>query len=157
MTISKRIFFTALIMVLFTFTMNSCNRNDDNMEFIPNTPVSLVVNLNLPNYFDLTLPGNFMYFSDGFKGLILYHAYDGEYYAYDRGCPHEPYRDCSQLWMDSTTKMHMFCGGYQQGVFEKCCESRFEIPGGFPVQGPSVRALKSYYVSKQGNSLIISN
>lgn len=136
----------------------ACDKGtNDNLDPIPNTPVSLTINMDLPAYFDLTLSGSFMYFTDGYRGLVVYHAYDGEYYAFDRACSYQPTNACSKLWMDSTTKMHMFCGAYNNGIYEKCCDSRFELPAGFPVQGPATFAMKQYYVSRSGNTLYVNN
>lgn len=138
--------------------ITSCGKNSgDNLDPIPNTPVSLTINLDLPAYFDLTLNGNYMYFSDGYRGLIVYHAFDDEYYAFDRACSYQPTNACSQLWMDSTTNMHMFCGYYSGGIYQKCCDSRFELPSGFPSQGPATFAMKQYYISRSGNTLYVNN
>ncbi|MHB1278428.1 MAG: Rieske (2Fe-2S) protein [Bacteroidia bacterium] len=138
--------------------LSSCHKNTgDNLDPIPNTPVSLTINLDLPAYFDLTLSGNFMYFVDGYKGLIVYHGFDDQYYAFDRACSYQPTNACSQLWMDSTTNMHMICGSYPNGIYEKCCDSRFELPSGLPVQGPATFAMKQYYVSRSGNTLYVTN
>ncbi|HCS21960.1 MAG TPA: hypothetical protein DIW47_15630 [Bacteroidetes bacterium] len=140
------------------FGLSSCNKNTgDNLDPIPNTPVSLTINLDLPAYFDLTLNGNFMYFSDGYKGVIVYHGFDDQYYAFDRACSYKPTDACSQLWMDSTTRMNMFCGSYTNGIYEKCCDSRFELPSGFPAQGPATFSMKQYYVSRSGNTLFVNN
>jgi len=136
---------------------SACKKGETTGEQIPNTPVSIQINLDLPAYFDLTLRGNWMYFPDGYRGVIVYHSFDDEYYAFDRACSYEPFKDCSQLWVDSTTEVYMNCGEYKNDSFYKCCESRFEIPNGFPIQGPANQAMKSYRVAKSGNTLFISN
>ncbi|MBI1222814.1 MAG: hypothetical protein GC180_09450 [Bacteroidetes bacterium] len=146
------------IFILLSWMSFSCKkRSSTNQTPIPNVPVSLQVNLSLPGYFDLTIMGNWMYFPDGYHGLIVYHGYDDQYYAYDRACPYEPTKDCSVLWMDSTTHIYMFCGQYTNNEYVKCCDSRFQLPDGFPVQGPANTAMKSYNVARQGNVLYIGN
>lgn len=147
-----------MVLVGLSLTLaSSCKKGEPAGEEIPNTPVSLQVNLDLPAYFDLTILGNWVYFPDGFDGIIVYHGFDGDYYAFDRACSFEPFKDCSQLWIDSTTRIHMNCGSYDNGIFTKCCDSRYEIPSGFPVEGPAQRAMKQYFVNRSGNTLFISN
>ncbi|MDX5320591.1 MAG: hypothetical protein LPK45_05815 [Bacteroidota bacterium] len=150
----KKLILLTLVLTSLSF---SCRRGQQDTDLIPNVPVGLTVNLDLPAYFDLTLLGNWMYFPDGYRGLIVYHAFDGEYYAFDRSCSYQPQNTCSQLWVDSVTLVHMYCGTYVNGQYEKCCDSRFEIPMGFPVQGPAINPMKQYAIRKSGNTLFISN
>lgn len=143
--------------IVFILVGVACRKGPTGADVIPNVPVSLTVNLDLPKYFDLAITGTWMYFPDGYKGLILYHAYDNEYYAFDRACSYQPQNTCSQLWMDSTTKIYMFCGEYINGEYKKCCDSRFEIPGGFPVQAPASQPMRMYNITRSGNTLYIGN
>ncbi len=137
--------------------VSSCEKTEPNTDMIPNVPFSLTINLDLPAYTPLKIPGAYRYFPEGARGLIVYHAYDDEYYAFDRNCSYQPSLSCAQLWMDSTTNMNMICGDYVDGTFEKCCDSRFELPTGFPTQGPATLPMKIYLIYESGNTLYVSN
>lgn len=147
----------AALAIWILLAAQSCRRSDNDLNRIPDVPVNEVVNLDLPTYFNLQIPGNFIYLNAGARGIILIHAYDGEFYALDRNCSFEPFRDCAQLWVDSTTIFQAKCGIFNNGTFESCCSSTFDLVGGFPINGPANRPLKPYFVTRQGNTLFISN
>lgn len=153
----KKLVLIFLYAIVLPAYMSSCGDREQNPDLIPDVPVSITVNLDLPAYFELQNIGTFYYFAGGAKGVMLYHGYDGEFYAFERNCPHQPFQDCSMLWMDSLTKLNTFCGTYSNGVYTKCCESRFELPTGMPVNGPATRAMRQYFVSRSGNILYINN
>ncbi len=142
-----------VLMVLF----GNCKRETiDDRDLIPNVPVTLNINLDLPAYNQLQLPGAWMYFDGGSKGIIVYHGYDFEYRAYDRNCSYQPFENCARIEMEDNS-LYAHCGETQKDSFITCCGSRFDLSNAFPVNGPAVRPLKLYNVFKQGNSLLISN
>ncbi|TNE78933.1 MAG: hypothetical protein EP332_12695 [Bacteroidetes bacterium] len=150
--------FALLFSVIGLLLLEACQPdNGVTGEAIPNVPVNITVNLDLPNYTNLKIPGAFMYFEGGARGVVVIHNYDGDYYAFDRNCSFQPSSLCAQLWVDSTVTTQMKCGSYSNGVFEKCCDSRFELPSGFPLQGPAVNPMRNLFVSQQGNTLYITN
>lgn len=143
-----------LMGIAFTIMVFSgCKKNkDENM--IPNVPVSIRINMDLPLYANLLIPGNYIYLNGGNKGITLFHGFNGEYYATDRMCPYQPFEECSRVELDSNFTFR--CGNMQNGVFQKCCESKFQFDG-LLLNGPSIYPLKNYRVFKSGNIIDISN
>jgi len=140
--------------ILFAlFICSSCNKKTEE-NLIPNVPVSIRINMELPLYSNLLYPGNYIYLEGGNKGITLFHGFDGEYYATDRTCPYQPFEECSRVELDSNFTFR--CGSTRQGVFEKCCDSKFQYDG-FLSNGPSMYSLKIYRVFRSGNTLDISN
>ena len=156
----RRLFSLVLLGCFSIFSLwmlESCRDKGNNTTTIPSAPVSLVINLDLPAYFDLTVPGSFQYFQGGYRGVVVYHGYDDQYYAFDRTCAYQPLDDCSQLWVDSSTNQAMYCGTYDANGYTKCCDSRYELPTGFPLQGPATSPMRPFSVSRQGNTLYVNN
>lgn len=145
--------FFSLIILFTVFISSSCNkRNDENM--VPNVPVNIRINMELPLYYNLQFPGNYIYLNGGNKGITLFHGFDGEYYATDRTCPYQPFEECSRVELDSNFTFR--CGATHQGAFQKCCDSKFQYDG-FLSNGPSIYGLRVYRVFRSGNILDISN
>jgi hypothetical protein len=135
------------------FCFESCRKQvDENM--VPNVPVNIRINMDLPLYFNLRFPGNFVYLNGGNKGITLFHGFDGEFYATDRMCPYQPFDECSRVELDSGFMFR--CGSMQGGIFEKCCESLFQYDG-FLSNGPAIYGLRRYNVFRGGNILDITN
>jgi len=156
MTKLKHILLSILILTLFSIYFSSCNKNRNTENLIPNVPVNLSINLELPLYYTLNNPGNFVYEDGaGNKGIIIMHGFDGNFYALERTCPFQPFDDCSRVKLDSNTYSYR-CGKNTIAGFEKCCESKFQYDGAL-VQGPAQFNLKSYRISKSGNYLYITN
>lgn len=155
MLVKKYLLFFSLPALLF---FGSCEKKGpDPSEQIPNVPVNLIINLDLPSYYHLNLAGSFLYMDGGHKGVLIFHGYDDQFYAFDRSCSYQPYNACSMLWVDSSNHQAAFCGTYTAGVFEKCCDSRFELPTGFPNQAPAQYPMKQYAVHRSGNMLSVTN
>ncbi len=125
-------------------------------ETIPNVPVFVKLNLNNPTYEPLTFPGHYVYLQNvGFRGIIVWHDWDGTYRAFDRACSYHPYEDCALIHVDSTTAF-MKCGRYDSAGWHSCCTSHFDMTG-WPIQGPAVMPLRQYTVINERSFLIIEN
>ncbi len=134
----------------------SCNGKDQNpAEPIPNVPVNITINLNLPSYYHLNNPGNFTVLSGGNRGIVLVHDFDGNYYAVERTCSYKPLQDCSTIDID-TSAFQLRCGLRTGGKYNPCCQSRFTMNGSL-LQGPASYPLKRYVVEKAGSLLSIFN
>ncbi len=141
--------FFLIVMTLALMTI-SCSRED--YDVIPDVYVDFMVDLRHDPYFFnfSSVPGNSIYISpatnnlgikaagfDG-NGIILYNAGEGEYYAYDRTCPHcytgDPSRSVA-VEID--------------GVFALCphCNTNYQLLSGSPVSGPGKYPLKPYRTS----------
>lgn len=84
--------------------------SDDEMEtLLPNVPVDVTVNLNLPQFIDLQTPTGFAYTTGGVKGILIHNQGVGTppYKAFDRACPNN---DCaSPMEFDGSLKMTCPC------------------------------------------------
>jgi nitrite reductase/ring-hydroxylating ferredoxin subunit len=82
----------------------------------------------------------------GFGGILVIHAYDDSYYAFDLACPYE---------VQSTVRVEV-----QSDLSAKCpqCGSRYRIIDGtgWRIEGPSEEKLKQYHVYPSGNYLYIT-
>ncbi|MDP2174896.1 MAG: hypothetical protein Q8K70_03190 [Bacteroidota bacterium] len=145
---------TSFLMFLVVLT-SSCTKNNVNPDPILEVPVSITINMALPQYEHLQFQGSFVYEQGGVKGIVVVHHSDDQYYAFDRSCSYQPNNQCSKLEVDSSILLFR-CGETVNNSFVKCCDSRFSFDGSV-FNGPSVFGLKHYNVSKSGNLLNIKN
>jgi hypothetical protein len=141
--------------LLLLAPLGSCNRDQPVLEPIPTGPVNAAINLSLPGYLYLQLPGSWAFLSGGHRGVVLVHDFNGEWYAFERTCAYQPTTACSVIQVDSNL-LQLRCGTYQAGRFSPCCSSRYGF-NGLPNGGPAPRGLGRYSVQKIGNMLYISN
>lgn len=142
-----------IFLAIITILAVSCKR-DQQEDIVPSVPVNIRINLELPLYFNLQFPGNYVNLTGGNKGIVLLHGFDGEYYALDRTCTHDPFLDCSRVEIDESLSFR--CGSFFQGEFEACCSSRFQFDGAV-TEGPALYPLRRYNVIQTGNILDIIN
>ncbi|WP_319499842.1 hypothetical protein [uncultured Draconibacterium sp.] len=133
-----------LFFIAFTFLMySSCNEIDSE---IPDVPVLIELNLDLPLYNDLAFPNNSILLKNvGFGGIIVSCLTEGEHFAYDAACTHEIIPSCR---VEPT------------GLIGKCscCDSEFQLfYSAVPAHGPAAAPLKQYNTSLVGNILRIYN
>src|SRR5688572_16798320 len=96
--------------VIFVFGFSNCKDDGTNPNnYIPSGPVSLVLNTDLPEYYRLKTPGNYIYQPGGNRGVIIVHYFDGTYIALERTCSYEPDKACSKIFVDSTN-ITLRCG-----------------------------------------------
>ena len=123
--------------------------------FIPNVPVSITVNMDLPSHFHLQNLGGFSLLEGGHRGIFLVHNFDDEFYAIERTCTFDPDLDCGHIQVD-TTNIQLRCGVYENDTFKQCCQSLYGFDG-FVLQGPSRFPLKRYNVFRNGSLLTVRN
>lgn len=153
----KKLKYAAFLLGLLsclTWSLHSCNKKPRG-EDIPGGPVSHSLNLSLPQYSYLTIPGNFIYLDGGYKGVLVMHDFDGNWYAYERACGWEPVNACAKVEVDSL-EFNIRCGSYSAGKFQACCSSKYSF-NGFPIEGPTVQGLRRYNISRLGNIVSIYN
>lgn len=89
----KRKFSFRIIAILFIFSLlnaSSCSDRAETVSCFPSTPINVVINLNLPAYFDLQTVGGWIYVNEqqsGTRGLIIVKTTNG-FKVYDRNAPH---------------------------------------------------------------------
>ena len=126
------------------FFLSTCNTKDD---YIQEVYVNINIDLNLPEYSDLQVSGNFIFIEGGVEGIIIYHGVGNDYKVYDRNCSYEPSLSCSLI--DSVDAGIAYCG---------CCSSAFLLSNDASVlNSPALLPLKKYYWTLSGSQMHISN
>lgn len=89
----KRNISNAILLIILTFSVlniNSCGNREETVSCFPTTPISVILNLNLPAYFTLQNVGGWIYINEqqsGTRGLIVVRTTNG-FKVYDRNAPH---------------------------------------------------------------------
>lgn len=133
----------AFIPMLVGCDGGTINYNNPN---IPNYPVNLQVNMNLPQYNSLQFPSNFAVdYSQGARGIVIFNTGSG-YNAYDLACPNQAFNLC-------TTPLTV------SGIEARCnCNAAENAYSLFSGQSPGQPYnLKPYRVQIAGSNLIITN
>jgi len=135
---------SALYILILLFFFSTCNTKDD---YIQEIYVNIFIDLNLPEYSDLQVSGNFIFIEGGVEGIIIYHGVGNDYKVYDRNCSYEPSLSCSLI--DSVDAGIAYCG---------CCSSAFLLSNDASVlNSPALLPLKKYYWTLSGSQMHISN
>lgn len=82
--------FLILLITSSLFIFKSCKRTEETVACFPNTSISVILNLNLPAYYNLNNAGGWVYLneqSSGTRGLIAVRTAGG-FKIYDRNAPH---------------------------------------------------------------------
>ena len=142
--------------LLFLFLL-ACKQDDDGNQqnIIPNVPVNSVVNTDLPLFQHLRQLGSYQYLDDGYKGIVLLHNYDDQFYALERSCTYHPFDSCAIVEVNEEN-LNLRCGSKNNGQFKACCASTFQYDG-FVGDGPARFPLKRYTIQQSGATLIIRN
>lgn len=132
--------FLQLMVVLAT----SCKK--ENQTGVPPVQLDISININLPEYADLQVPGGWAYLTGGSQGLIVYRVSNDEFSALDRHCPVNPENLCRVTVDDSQVV----------AKDTACCEATFLIQDGQPLSVSGI-ALRKYSTIFNGNTLRIYN
>jgi len=132
------------LFLLLVVAFISCGDKEYN-DLLPNTQVNLSIDLSLPTYLDLQVPGGWantpVGAGYGIKGIFIYNR-NNAYVAFERACPHLAVSDCSRMSFDGT---QLIC---------PCDDSSFNIlSGGASTSGVSYNA-REYYVQEVSPSLL---
>ena len=119
----------------------------DNNNAIPLVAVDREINLTLPSYSALSVPGGWAYLTGGSKGIIVYNKGNNEFAAYDRHSPYNVDEECT-VSVDSTNNIQ---------IIDPCSGSIFSLQTGSVTQGPAVLPLKQYNTYLSGSILRIYN
>ena len=86
--------------LLFTFstiiTIYSCKNQ---YEGIPEINVNKYINIQNPQYQNLSGMGSWVYVEGGSKGIIVFNLDNINFLAYERHCPYKPQNSCSKIWL----------------------------------------------------------
>lgn len=84
------ILLSSILLIFSTLNMNSCSNREETVSCFPNVPINVVLNLNLPAYYDLQNVNGWIYVNQqesGTRGLIVVRTTNG-FKIYDRNAPH---------------------------------------------------------------------
>lgn len=128
--------------LILTVLFLSCSNSGDNNDCTPFVSVNETINLDLPAYIDLQVPGGWAYAPGGLQGLIIYNLNGIQFKAYDRICPGQNLSSCSQMIVDSN--LRILC---------QCDDTEFNILNGAPLNGAECFA-KEYLVENLNGSIL---
>jgi nitrite reductase/ring-hydroxylating ferredoxin subunit len=126
--------------MLFGCSNDSANNNNP---YLPNYPVNLDINMNLPQYSNLKFVSNAVFISDhGVKGIIVFNSGSG-YNAFDAACPNQAVSTCSTMTINGINAV-CACDSAEYSLFSGQSKGK---------QYP----LKQYRVEVNGNVLRVYN
>ena len=134
----KKIFFLAAIVLSLGCTNNAIDNN-----CFPFITVNETINLDLPQFIDLQVPGGWAYTSGGLQGLIVYNLNGVQFKAFDRLCPGQNLSSCSQMTVESNLRIICSCDG-----------SEFNILNGAPLTEGGTCFANEYLVDNVNGSLL---
>ncbi|MGY6562537.1 MAG: hypothetical protein ACXITV_10555 [Luteibaculaceae bacterium] len=111
--------------------------------------VDFVIDLSLPQFFELSTVGGVSFVTGGFQGIIIRRNTPDEFVAFDRQCPVDPEAIC-RLMVDPS------------GLFAsnpECCSATFTLFDGNITDGVSPRGMYRYntFYNFSTNQLRITN
>lgn len=101
---------------------------------IPNVPVNILINLDLPAYQPLNGVGGFAYVNGGSRGVVVYRDFD-QFVAFDRHSTYNSDDPCAVVSVDEANPFELV---------DSCSDSRYSITTGVVLQGPAKWGLKRY-------------
>ena len=130
------------VLLLMTVLFLSCTDSGNNNNCFPFISVNQNINLELPQYIDLNVPGGWAYAPGGLQGLIVYNLNGVQFKAYDRLCPGENLSSCSQMVIEN---INMIC---------TCDNSEHSIIDGRPLTTGSECFANEYLVENLNGSIL---
>lgn len=91
------------LLIVFVSVLFACsdNGNSNKNPYIPNYPVNINLDPNLPTYNKLIYISNPVFVpNQGAKGLIVMKTGDGTYNAFDAACPNQELTSCTAMTID---------------------------------------------------------
>lgn len=123
-------FFFSIILLVSVFLSSGCR---DRQAQIPVVDVNVTININEPQFFDLSVPTGYVYLVGGSQGLIVYRLNQEEFVVLERHSPVNPEDRCRvEVKEDGVI------------VEDPCSGSQWLISDGSVVGGPTSFALRRY-------------
>ncbi|TBX70993.1 hypothetical protein EZL74_00385 [Flavobacterium silvisoli] len=138
----KKILMLSLLAVIVLGCENArINNNNPN---IPNYPVNLQINMDLPQFQHLKYPSNsYVDPSWGARGIVVFNA-GNSYVAYDLACPNQSFSSCTSPMTVSGINATCSCDNTVYSLFSGQSSGQ---------QYP----MKQYRVDVSGNNLYVTN
>lgn len=136
-----------LVVILSFFIITSCNDEIVRDEIPIAAFDDIFINLDLPEYNDLSFDNTFITLPQGVRGIILYRLNSSTYFAFERNCTFLPNEAGSTVNVD------------QSNLFmrDTSCGSTFGFDGGVPTSGPAQIPLRRYRITQLGRTLTITD
>ncbi len=134
-----------LILMISALSCTRC-RDRNNGGQIPYVPVSINININQPDFFNLTVPTGWVYITGGSRGIIIYRNSTDEFTAIERHSTFEPENQCAVAVDDDGVI-----------ISDPCSDSQWLINDGSIVGGSTSQPLIQYETSFQDPFLYITN
>ena len=96
-----------ILLIFSTLKLTSCKEREETVSCFPRSPISVILNLNLPAYFALQSVNGWIYVDEqqaGTRGLIVVKSTNG-FKVYDRNAPHICPDNNTTLNVDSNIKI----------------------------------------------------
>jgi nitrite reductase/ring-hydroxylating ferredoxin subunit len=139
----RKLFFVIIPLLAFS----NCTNDSQNNDVLPFVPVNETINLSLPLFVNLAVPGGWAYTSGGVNGIIVYNLNGTQFKAFERSAPHIPSSSCSQMIVKHSIKMKC-----------PCDDSEFNILNGAPLTSGISYSAREYLVTNlTGSVLRITN
>ncbi|NJM80479.1 MAG: hypothetical protein HC854_14245 [Flavobacterium sp.] len=114
---NEKIFF--LFILFLSLGCSKEDRINNNNPFLPNFPVDLTINLNLPEYSNLQFVSNAIFIDNGIsgiRGIFVFNAGSNNYLAFDAACPNQALSNCSTMTINGI-KAVCACDGAEYSFF----------------------------------------
>ncbi|HEY8404488.1 MAG TPA: hypothetical protein VIK71_07740 [Flavobacteriales bacterium] len=134
------------LLILMGIAMLSSRCRDKQQGLVPNVPFERTINVLAPEFFDLQVPGGWVYHTGGSRGIIIYRKTENEFVILERHSPYRPEDNCAVVVMDDGVIIQ-----------DPCSNSQWLIMDGSIVNGPTAYPLRTYAYSYQEPYLYIYN
>jgi hypothetical protein len=118
----------------------------DRQSQIPVVSVNFSININEPQFFDLSVPTGYVYVIGGSQGIIVYRINETDFIALERHSPVNPENDCQVIVAEDGVIIE-----------DPCSNARWLINDGSVVDGDNSFALRTYETSFNNPILYIFN
>jgi len=147
-----RYIYIFLVSFVFSSCSDNSNYNNDN-PYLLDLPLSVSINLSLPEYSQLQFVGNSIYVPyEGNKGIIVANAGTG-YIAWDAADPNHIQSDCSVL---VNSGLNATCGCDDKNTYSLATGEPLRIEEDVDISNLKY-ALRFYRVGTNGSILTITN
>ncbi len=145
---SVKISFLLLCFITLASSCKKKNTNQVNSTGNSGFYVNYSIYASTPEFFNISIPGGWIYISAGEKGIIVYRLSNTDFLAFERKCPHDGVNNGNAI-------VKVQADNYN--IKDTICGSKFSIIDGQILQGPSTKPLYQYITYFDGNVLNIHN
>lgn len=124
-------------MLCWPMLFTSCQNNTHP---VPNVPVNISINLDLPSYQALNAPGGSAYVNGGSRGIVVYRNFD-EFVALDRHGTFDVDNPNAVVVIDSLNPFE---------AIDTTSDTRYSLLSGVVISGPAQYPLVRYNASWNG-------